>query len=104
VYIKVCSSSNLQPLAVKHGLAFCQAKLAFAGYLMPEEQMAEEEEDEDDEMDEEYTPEMADELMRRGLILGGGLISMPCVFKTQYTKVANDVCAHHASMYAMVLR
>lgn len=44
--------------------------------------MAEEAEDEDDEMDEEYTPEMADELMRRGLILGGGLISMPSVFKS----------------------
>ena len=43
--------------------------------------MAEEEEDEDDEMDEEYTPEMADELMRRGLILGGELISMASVFK-----------------------
>ena len=65
--------------------------------------MAEEEEDEDDEMDEEYTPEMADELMRRGLILGGGLISMPSVFKTQYTKVPCDVCAHHASMYARFL-
>ncbi len=31
----------------------------------------EEEEDEDEEMDEEYTPEMANELMRTGLILGG---------------------------------
>ncbi|DBA76324.1 hypothetical protein WJX77_009009 [Trebouxia sp. C0004] len=46
------------------------AALHITGYLMPEEQMAEEEEDEDDEMDEEYTPEMADELMRRGLMLG----------------------------------
>ncbi len=70
---------------------------------MPEEQMVEEGEDEDDEMDEEYTPEMADELMRRGLILGGGLISMPFVFKTQYTKVASDVCARHSSMYARFL-
>jgi len=82
VYIEVCSSRNLLPLAVKLGLAICQFKLAFAGYLMPEEQMVEEEEDEDDEMDEEYTPEMADELMRRGLMLGGGLISMPSVFKS----------------------
>lgn len=49
---------------------------------MPEEQMVEEEEDEDDEMDEEYTPEMADELMRRGLMLGGGLISVPSDFKS----------------------
>lgn len=39
------------------------------GYLMPEEQQMEEEEDEDEEMDEEYTPEMAQELIRRGLIL-----------------------------------
>ena len=36
---------------------------------MPEEQQMEEEEDEDEEMDEEYTPEMAQELIRRGLIL-----------------------------------
>ena len=36
---------------------------------MPEEQQGEEEEDDDEEMDEEYTPEMAQELMRRGLIL-----------------------------------
>lgn len=35
--------------------------------------MPEEEEEEDDEMHQEYTPEMADELMRRGLILGGKL-------------------------------
>lgn len=35
--------------------------------------MPEEEEEEDDDMDQEYTPEMADELMRRGLILGGML-------------------------------
>lgn len=48
---------------------------------MPEEQMPEEEEDEDDEMDEEYTPEMADELMRRGLMLGGGFISVPSVLQ-----------------------
>ena len=43
------------------------------GYLMPEEgfQEDEDEEEEDDEMDEEYTPEMANELLRRGLILGG---------------------------------
>lgn len=37
---------------------------------MPEEQQLEEEEDEDEDMDEEYTPEMARELMKRGLILG----------------------------------
>lgn len=49
---------------------------------MPEEQMVEEGEDEDDEMDEEYTPEMADELMRRGLMLGGGLISVPSDLKS----------------------
>ena len=36
---------------------------------MPEEQQVEEEEDEDEDMDEEYTPEMARELMKRGLIL-----------------------------------
>ena len=82
MYIEVCSSRNLLPSAVKLGLAFCQFKLAFAGYLMPEEQMVEEGEDEDDEMDEEYTPEMADELMRRGLMLGGGLISVPSDFKS----------------------
>ena len=61
------------------GCATCQSCTAFkqlsllAGYLMPEDQMPEEEEEEDDEMHQEYTPEMADELMRRGLILGGKL-------------------------------
>ncbi|KAL3141962.1 hypothetical protein ABBQ32_004608 [Trebouxia sp. C0010 RCD-2024] len=47
------------------------AVLHITGYLMPEEQQMEEEEDEDEEMDEEYTPEMAQELIRRGLILNG---------------------------------
>ncbi|KAL3153444.1 hypothetical protein ABBQ38_011778 [Trebouxia sp. C0009 RCD-2024] len=47
------------------------AALHITGYLMPEEQQMEEEEDEDEEMDEEYTPEMAQELIRRGLILNG---------------------------------
>ena len=52
-----------------------------AGYMMPEEQPLENDEDEDyginedEEMDEEYTPEMANELLRRGLILGGKPLS-----------------------------
>ena len=48
-----------------------------AGYLMPEEQQGEEEDDEDEEMDEEYTPEMAQELMRRGLILSKNNLPAP---------------------------
>ena len=39
---------------------------------MPEEPaQGDEEEEEDDEMDEEYTPEMANEMLRRGFMLGG---------------------------------
>ena len=44
---------------------------------MPEEQQGEEEEDDDEEMDEEYTPEMAQELMRRGLILSKPKLAAP---------------------------
>jgi len=70
---------------------------------MPEEQMAEEEEDEDDEMDEEYTPEMADELMRRGLILGGGLVSMPSVFRLNVKRLPVMCVCKQASMYPIFL-
>lgn len=53
------------------------SSLTLAGYLMPEEQQGEEEEDDDEEMDEEYTPEMAQELMRRGLILSKPTLAAP---------------------------
>ena len=67
---KHVSVAKLQNEVSKSLVMRATAWCLLVGYLMPEEQLGEEEEeDEDEEMDEEYTPEMAQELMRRGLIL-----------------------------------